>query len=277
MRDATEADLPAIGRLRTAAGWDVHDWALRAVLVPPHARCLVVTNRDESVTGVGSGISYGDLGFVGNMVVAEEHRRHGVGATVLEAIIGFLAERGCTRLELFATPAGRPLYARHGFELSGPTAMAHVARLHVPNAGTALTIDDRPDADELGAYDAPRFGGDRRPLLEMMAADPERPLLAARDETGIRGYLWLRAEADRVGPFVADDQETAARLLRAAFDRLPDAETLRLNLPMANERGVAWLRGLGLAPEVWDGRMARGPQIERREDTIYANLVGALG
>jgi hypothetical protein len=29
--------------------------------------------------------------------------------------------------------------------------------------------------------------------------------------------------------------------------------------------------------EPWDGRMARGPMIPRRDDTIYANLVGALG
>jgi hypothetical protein len=46
---------------------------------------------------------------------------------------------------------------------------------------------------------------------------------------------------------------------------------------MSNEPGVRWLRGLGVELEPWDGRMARGPQIARSDDTIYANLVGALG
>jgi hypothetical protein len=46
---------------------------------------------------------------------------------------------------------------------------------------------------------------------------------------------------------------------------------------MDNRPGARWLRSLDVALEPWDGRMARGPQVARREDTIYANLVGALG
>jgi hypothetical protein len=51
----------------------------------------------------------------------------------------------------------------------------------------------------------------------------------------------------------------------------------RLNLPPGNRPGAEWLRGMGVVVEPWDGRMARGPQVPRRDDTIYGMTVGALG
>jgi GNAT superfamily N-acetyltransferase len=277
MRDATADDLAAIVELRESVGWSAHDWALRAAIAPPDARCLVVVDATGRVAGVGSGISYGALGFIGNMVVAEAQRHRGIGSAVLEAVIGFLEARGCTRLELFATPLGRPLYASHGFELTDPSAMVSVPRQAALDGGDELVVEEATDADELTAFDAPRFGGDRRALLAMMCADAARPVLVARDQHAIGGYLWLRPDGPRVGPFVADEPAVAARLLRAAFDRAPRGAELTLNLPMGNEPGVRWLRDLGVELEPWDGRMGRGPQVPRRDDTIYANVVGALG
>ncbi len=277
MRVAGAPDLSAIAALRESVGWAAHDWALSAVLEAPDARCLVVEARD-GIAGVGSGISYGALGFVGNMIVTEAHRRRGVGADILEAILEFLVdERGSSRLELFATPSGRPLYSRYGFELTDPSATVLLPRSTMLEEDLGVEIAEAGDLDELAAYDAPRFGGDRKRLLTMMADDPQRPLLVARHAKAIVGYAWLRTDGPRVGPFVADAPAVAATLLAEAFRRVPEAEELSLNLPTANGPGTRWLRELRMELEQWYGRMGRGPQIPRRDETIYANLVGALG
>lgn len=277
LRTADEHDLPAISTLRESVGWTAHEWALRAVLDPSDARCLLVVDGDQ-VVGVGSGISYSPLGFVGNMVVAEGHRRRGIGAAILESVIEFLQdERGCARLELFATESGRPLYARYGFTLTDPSAMASVPRSTALAVDPAIELEEAREADALAEYDAPRFGGDRRRLLAMMAADPDRPLLVAREHEAIRGYAWLRTDGPRLGPVLADTPGVAAALLAAAFERVPTASELTLNVPTANVPGSRWLASVGVELTPWDGRMARGPAIPRRDDTIYANLVGALG
>jgi GNAT superfamily N-acetyltransferase len=277
LRVADADDLPAIARLRESVGWAVHDWALRAVLEAP-ARCVVVTRRARPVA-VGSGISYGRYGFVGNMVVDEGHRRRGLGSIVLEAITGFLEEAGCTRLELYATDAGRPLYARHGFEVVGPSTMARISSdLEVaPPAGTSVEPARVEHLELVVAYDRPRFGGDRGALVARMLADPERPVLVARRAGQIVGWGWLRPEAERIGPFVADDPRAAAAVLGTALAALPPGRRLALNLPGANRDGLAWLRGIGAELETWEGRMSRGEPIPRREETIYGNAVGALG
>ena len=279
LRTAGSDDLPRVAALRERVGWAVHEWALRAVLDPPHARCLVAVDGANQVIGVGSGISYGALGVVGNMIVDPAHRRRGIGAAILEGVVDFLAQRGCTRLELSATDEGRPLYAKHGFALGEPGVSAVVPRLaHADGDGAAELTDAGPASlPELAAYDVPRFGGDRRPLMAMMLADTARPLVVARSEGVLAGWGWIRPDADRVGPLVADTPDVAAALVGDALRRLPAARSVRLNLPGANRAGVAMLRGLGAELEPWSGRMARGAPVPRREDTIYGSAVGALG
>ena len=278
LRGATERDLPAITALRTSVGWAAHDWALRAALHPP-GRTVVVQDRGGSVVAVGSGTAYGPLGFVGNMVVAAEHRRRGLGSFVLRDVLADLEARGCTRLELYATPEGRPLYRRHGFEPADPSATARLSREAGWTQHEEVTVAEGTgeELEAVSAYDAPRFGGPRTGLLAAMLDDPDRPLLVARRRAEIAGYAWLRADGDRLGPFVADDTRAAESIVRAAFDRAVASAELTLNLPTANRSGVGWLEAHGAIVTPWDGRMARGPAIERRDETIYSNAVGALG
>ena len=277
MRDATPDDLAAIAALRASVGWAAHDWALRFVLESPEARCFLVEDGEGVAVGVGSGVSYGPLGVVGNMVVAEPHRRRGVGRAILDAVVDDLRERGGRRIELYATPDGRPLYAGAGFERIEPGSRVELPRSAPLSPDPAIEVTEGGGLDEIAAFDAPRFGADRRSLLDTMVRDPERSMLVARREGAVAGFAWLRTDGERLGPFVADDPDVAATLTAAGLERLPGAAVLTFNLPMSNSEGLAWLRRLGVEPDPWDGRMALGPPLPRRESTIYSNAVGALG
>lgn len=279
LRDATLEDLPAIAALREAVGWNVQEWALRAVIGQPDARCVLAVAADGTVAGVGSGIVYGPMGFVGNMITAAGHRRRGVGSVILQAITDFLTDAGCVRLELNATSDGRPLYERHGFRSVGTSISAHVPRAIalVPHSRVRVREAFASDLDAIAAYDRPRFGGDRRRILGLMVNDRDGQFLLAEGDGELVGYGCLRADAGRIGPFLADEPSVAATLLVAGFERAPEAAELRVNVPPRNRRGIEWLRALGVLIETWDGRMARGAEIPKREETIYGMAVGALG
>lgn len=278
LRDATPADLPAIAALREAAGWAVHPWALRAVIGRPHATCVVAVDDADAPIAVGSGIDYRPIGFVGNMIVAEEHRRRGIGSAILEAVASWLEAAGCRRLELNATSEGRLLYEAHGFASTGDSATARVGRevMLTPDPGLVVRTAARTELDALAAFDRPRFGGDRCPLLAELLADAGASFLVAERGGELVGYAGLREDGPRIGPFLADHPAVAETLLDAAFRRLA-ADDLRLNLPPGNAVGAGWLRGLGVGVEPWDGRMARGPAVPRRPETLYGMTVGALG
>lgn len=279
MREATLADLPAIGALREAVGWSVHEWALRAVIGRSHARCVLVTGGDGALAAVGSGIAYGPIGFVGNMVVDASHRRRGLGSAVLTEVTSFLYGAGCLRLELNATSEGRPLYERHGFATIGTSATATIGREIALAREPAVTVGlaGRGELPAVAAYDRPRFGGDRGPLLGLVHRDPAARLLVAERGGEMVGYASLRTDPPRIGPFLADTPDIAATLLADAFARADGVETLRINLPPNNRTGAEWLARLGVEVEPWDGRMARGPQVPRRDETVYGMAVGALG
>jgi GNAT superfamily N-acetyltransferase len=278
LREADLADVPALLALRREVGWAAHEWALRLAIEPDNARCVVVDDGGDGIVGVGSGVAYGPIGFVGNMIVAASHRRQGLGSAILESVIAFLAASGASRLELYATEDGRPLYARYGFTFIEPgsrVVLPGPATLEPPREISVSTAANT-DVGELLAYDAPRFGGPRRALLQTMARDPERPLLVARRGGGVVGFGWLRVDDARIGPWVADDADVATSILATALEVVAGAE-LTANVPMSNRTALRWLATHGVTPDPWDGRMARGASVERREDTIYGNTVGALG
>jgi GNAT superfamily N-acetyltransferase len=279
LRRATPGDVPEIAAMRSATGWAVHEWALRAVIGQPHARCVVVTDADGALAGVGSGIAYAPLGFVGNMVVAEAHRRRGVGTAILDDVAGWLERGGCTRIELNATDDGQHLYVRHGFASRGTSAVARVRRsVSLDEDESLRTRPATPDdLDAVCAYDRPRFGGDRRPVLALLLADPACRAAIAERDGAIVGFAVGRLDEPRLGPVVADTPGVAASLLRWAFGAIPSTDEMRLNLPPDNDVGAAWLRDAGVSAEPWEGRMARGPDIPRRDDTIYQMTVGPLG
>jgi GNAT superfamily N-acetyltransferase len=280
LRAARPDDLPTVAELRESVGWPSHDWALRAVLDAPHARCFAVTDGSGAMVGVGSGIAYVSFGVVGNMIVRPEQRRRGIGAAVLEAVLAFLVDdEGCTRLELSATDLGRPLYAAYGFRGAENGTSAVIGRSAVEAEGSVVHLTDAgPDAlSELAAFDAPRFGGDRTPLLAAMLADRSRPVVVAHNSGDVAGWGWIRPEAGRLGPLVADTPDVAMAIVAEALRRMPAVGTLRLTMPPGNRDGVARLRALGAELEPWDGRMARGSKVERREETLYGSAVGALG
>jgi GNAT superfamily N-acetyltransferase len=279
LRDATLDDLGAIAALRESVGWTVHEWALRLVIERPGTSCLVAADRDGAVVAVGSGIVYGPLGFVGNMVVAAGQRRRGVGSAILEAVLGFLVDAGCTRLELNATAEGRPLYERYGFRSIGRCSAAAIhtdaALERDPSVTTRRAGPD--DLDDIATYDRPRFGADRHALLGALLADDAATILVAERDGATAGYGCVRRDTPRVGPLLAEDPAVAETILAEAFGMLPAGITVRVSLPPNNRRGAEWLRRIGATVELWDGRLARGAQLDGREETIYGMTVGALG
>jgi GNAT superfamily N-acetyltransferase len=279
IRAASEADLPAIAALRHSVGWNVYRWALLDAMRPPQARMYVIERPDE-VMAIGSGIAYGRLGVVGNMVVSAAHRGRGLGRWVLQAVIGFLEERGCSQLELYATADGRRLYEHYGFELSGPSLAVSIPRQiakALPSDGVVTAGAAPADLERLASYDAPRFGADRSPILAAALADPERPVLIASHGGSIVGYAVLRPDGTRLGPFLADQPSVAGALLASAAPLAPRVEAIGAQLPGENVAGIGWLQDIGASVEPWDGRMRRGSGVERRDETIYGSAIGALG
>ncbi|MEO8510389.1 MAG: GNAT family N-acetyltransferase [Chloroflexota bacterium] len=277
IRLATPTDLPRIAELRQQVGWGVRPWALDAIGPPAGAIWVAIdphATAPADIVGCGSGIVHGRLGIVGNMIVAESHRRRGIGGQVLRAVLDFLQPR-CDTIELNATPSGRPLYERFGFEpIAGYLATNLSSELGA--VSSSLSVSHATDAAALAAWDAERFGGNRLRILAAAIEDPERHVLTARGDE-LAGYAVARPTEAGIGPFVADSTEAARTLLAAAGEAAPSIREWRIVVPGDNRVATAWLGASGVELEPHGTQMRLGHPPRRRSDAIWGVGAGAVG
>ena len=230
IRLLTANDLDGAFGLSTGIGWNqrVADWHMLLQLAPAGSFAAVAEDR---IIGTAIGIDYGTFGWIAMMLVDPAWRGQGVGGRLLEEAIGAVPPGIPIRLD--ATPLGRQLYTRYGFEDEAELTR-HVAQPF----DVALDGPSRPQADltsrlasrqvrRLAEADLPAviarddrtFGAHRRLLLEWALHGAAQYAHVIDGGAGVQ-YCFGRAGRlfDQIGPVVAADDETAQALVSASLD-----------------------------------------------------------
>jgi GNAT superfamily N-acetyltransferase len=240
----TEADLEGGLRLSRASGWNqtLADWRLLLSLGPGLFR---VALRGGEVVASGGAVRYGEaLAWICMILVRPDERGHGLGTRVFDEVLeraSALVSAGRLRaVGLDATPAGRGLYLKHGFQ-DGPALVRVRAE---PAASAEHGPASRPAASELDAVlerDWEVFGADRSPVLRALASAAPELTRIAWDGGHVRGYCFGRHgdHAGHLGPVVADDEELARELVRSVL-----AATRRRPLILDARAASDWLAAL---------------------------------
>jgi GNAT superfamily N-acetyltransferase len=218
----TEADLEGGLRLSRASGWNqtIDDWRLLLSLGPGLFR---VALRGGEVVASGGAVRYGEaLAWICMILVRPDERGHGLGTRVFDEVLertSALVSAGELRaVGLDATPAGRGLYLKHGFQ-DGPALVRLSAEA---TASAEHRPASPPAASELDAVlerDRAVFGADRSPVLRALASLAPELTRIAWDGGRVRGYCFGRHgdHADQLGPVVAEDAIAARDLVGAVL------------------------------------------------------------
>jgi predicted N-acetyltransferase YhbS len=186
---------------------------------------VFVAERAGQVVATVGAVDYGKLAYVGLMAVSPAVQSQGIGRRLMEHLLSWLQDRGCPMALLDATDRGAVMYESMRF-VDDATAYVYVLPEGVAGPARpgkqAVAPGVRPatadDLDALVAFDAPRFGADRRKLLAALLVEQRQPCLMAFDAAGqLQGYLFLRAV---LGPWVAETHKIAEALLTAASAEL---------------------------------------------------------
>jgi GNAT superfamily N-acetyltransferase len=254
LREMTTADVPAAHALSRDAGWNQTeaDWTLLLQLNPGR---FVAAVAGERVVGTGGAACYGHaLAWVCMILVEPAWRGGGIGRTLVEGVLERVSGVGLVGLD--ATPAGRPVYARLGFEEAFPLVrMAAPRAAKAAAAGRAAAL---PDAalDVVLAMDRAVFGADRSAVLRTMST--RGGAWWVRGAVGFTAYAFLRhgEHSRHVGPVVARDVASARAVVEAA---LPAGDgPLLIDVPVHAEEWRAVLGELGFYEQRPLLRMLRG-------------------
>ena len=173
--------------LSTTIGWNqrAEDWRMLLDIAPAGSFAAVANGR---VVGTAIGIDYGRFGWIAMMLVDPAYRGRGLGARLLERAMMALPPTLPIRLD--ATPLGRPLYQRFGFEdeavlsrhVADAPAREHLGVPQVMAAGSVLlTAAELPSVAE---QDTGVFGGHRHRVIEWMMHGSPQYAWVAHDSLG---------------------------------------------------------------------------------------------
>jgi predicted N-acetyltransferase YhbS len=249
LRLMTTKDIPEAMRLKEIAGWNqtIADW--RRFLSATPEGCFVA-EHDGRVIGTVTTIVYEDrFAWIGQLLVDPENRGRGIGKQLFEQAIGHLDSQNLACMKLDATPLGKPLYEKLGFAPEYEIERWMLKRQREVKARQYKAIE----IEDVLKLDREIFGADRSRLLRSLAEEaPELAMVACRD-AGIVGYTFGRhgALADQLGPWMANSEEVAARLLDE-FLRRSGRELLFVDcmlnnpfaLPLVKARGFEFSRPL---------------------------------
>ncbi|HVL48715.1 MAG TPA: GNAT family N-acetyltransferase [Candidatus Thermoplasmatota archaeon] len=272
-----------------AVGWPRTDAELARRFALPGSLHLVARDSKGPALATASCVVHdgwrdvapGGLAWIGGMAVDAKARGRGLGAALLDGLLAHARARDVSVIGLDATREGRPLYERAGF---GEVDVSE--RWSLPPSATAKPPATPPgdhavypisscEIMDLVAFDAPRFGASRGPLLAaLLAAFPERSFVTFSRSTGAITGLVCGQER-HVGPWVADDPVAAAWLLHACVAAGTPPFVMA---PRSNTRAAEALASLGYARDgIACARMTIGGPLRARRDAVYGIAAWALG
>jgi GNAT superfamily N-acetyltransferase len=290
-------DLAAALALSSTAGWNqrLDDWRMLLRLAPAGSFAALVDGR---IVGTAIGIDYGSFAWIAMMLVDPAQRGRGIGRRLLEVAMSAVPSDRPIRLD--ATPLGRPLYQRYGFEDESTLTRYLIPASDSPPPGGvqadgSVAPEGQPgrsfsrvrqltagDLQAVAELDKEVFGGHRDRVLEwaLHSAPPLGRIVESDGglvhySLGRRGRLF-----DQIGPVVAGDDGTAKALLSASLAGAVGRPVL-VDAFDSHRTFTAWLRTCGFQVQRPLFRMCRpssevtsAPRVPNRPALVEFAILG---
>jgi predicted GNAT family acetyltransferase len=260
VRKMSEQDFAFAVQITDEMNWNMVQDDFKFMMKLEPQGCFVLSSGPERV-GIATTVSFGKIGWFGNLIVAESQRKKGAGSSLVEHSIKYLKSKGVETVGLYAYIDKVSFYKRLGFEVDSEFV---VLKGEGFSSGKIAGIvkAKRKNIEEIVSCDSFCFGASRRKVLE--------PILHDRDNLG---YIYIGKErmlgfalakvwgsmAD-LGPLVClqGRDDVAMSLLGAILNQLNGSE-VSLCVPKKEKSLLDMLMRGGFAPSFHVARMFYHP------------------
>jgi GNAT superfamily N-acetyltransferase len=224
--------------LANTMNWNMtsEDFEFNAQLEPNG--CFMLLSGQERI-GLATCISYGKIGWFGNLIVKKAYRKQGAGALLVNHAISYLKSTGITTIGLYAYTYLTDFYAKIGFKLDMDFLVLKTKKVEGPVISEAtenIRPIKQPDVRGVLDFDKHCFGAQRSKTLEPIFQDANNLCYVTYKNTQVIGYVASKVfdRIAEIGPLVcnADYPETIPSLLQLVLSKLNGKEAY-LYLPVA--------------------------------------------
>ena len=183
----TTADFGFAVELANTMDWNMaaEDFAFMASLEPDGSFLLV---DDSKRVGIATCISYGKVGWFGNLIVDQTSRRKGAGRMLVQHALDYLHAKGVETVGLYAYPQLKEFYGHLGFKPDIDFALLRADNIFPVETPGAHRIDETNIA-RIALFDSHFFGGDRTRLLESIVLEDTNAGYYISDRGHVVGYV----------------------------------------------------------------------------------------
>ncbi len=235
--------------------------------------CFVLSDESKAL-GVATCISYGKIGWFGNLIIAQENRQHGAGTFLLSHALNYLKNSGVATVGLYAYPHLVDFYGTAGFKRDTEFVVLKAKEI-LPNGpieseGKTKNVTQK-NLSKIVECDAKCFGDSREKLLKAILSGENNICCAYEEEQTTVGYAASKVYEGiaEIGPIGCPDNrvEVGNELLETVFCRLAGSEGY-MYLPSKETALLNMADRFGFKKEFSLVRMFLGPPVQT--DCIYA-------
>jgi GNAT superfamily N-acetyltransferase len=215
-------------RLTDTMSWKLAEEDFQFMTAVEPEGCFIIRDAAERI-GVATTIRFGQVGWLGNVIVREEHRGRGAGSLLVQHALDYLTTHGVQTIGLYAYPNRIPFYLRLGlvYDSDFLVLTGHADPPSEQDAPRAATAHDTRAILDL---DHRCFGASRRKVLTPLLRAPENGCYVSLQEEALRGFVVVKVYAHmaEVGPLVCQRgcPEVAVDLVKAALNRVRGREVV---------------------------------------------------
>ena len=230
VRRMKQEDFPFAVELANTMNWNMtqEDFAFNANLEPQGCFTLM---HDLEPIGVATCISYGSIGWFGNLLVNPTYRRKGAGTLLVKHATNYLRSIGTEAIGLYAYMHLTGFYQKLGFKRNADFAVLKAQTVSAKPEGK-LRPFEKQDLAALVEFDSRCFGASRRKLLKPILLNTKNLCYVSANGCEINGYVATKTyeTMTEVGPLVCSrkNPEVAVSLLKTALSQLHSQETWML-------------------------------------------------
>jgi GNAT superfamily N-acetyltransferase len=184
--------------------------------------CFVAFQASTRV-GIATCVSFGKVGWFGNLIVKEKHRKKGVGSLLVKHAVNYLQSKGVQTIGLYAYPHLTGFYGNLGFKPEQDFSVLHAETLDSLAAETLPKVGRR-QIQAIEEFDSCCFGGNRQRLLESIILEKSNLCYYKSECNEVEGYAaaTVYEKTAWVGPLICREGkvDVAVSLLRATLGKL---------------------------------------------------------
>ena len=186
--------------------------------------CFVAFQGSERI-GIATSVSFGKVGWFGNLIIKENYRDKGAGGLLVKHAVKYLQSKGVKSIGLYAYPNLIKFYGNIGFIPDEDFSVLMVEALDSLAAETLPKVGPQ-QIQSIAEFDSRCFGGNRRKMLESIILGKGNLSCYVTEENEYVGYVVAKTyeKMSEVGPLIceAGNVDVAISLLKAVLAKLTD-------------------------------------------------------